>query len=79
MRKAFDLVSMHILELSMRRIKLPESLVTFIKQLYQDREIRVITDEGSTDFFIAGDGIDQGKVISPLIWKIFYNLLLVRI
>ena len=57
---------MHALELSMRRIKLPESLVTFIKQLYQDREIRVITDEGPTDFFIAGDGIDQGEVILPL-------------
>ena len=70
---------MHTLELSIRRIKLPESLVTFIKQLYQDREIRVITDEGPTDFFIAEDRIDQGEVISLLIWKIFYNLLLVRI
>ena len=65
--KSFDSVSMYALELSMRRIKLPESLVTFIKQLYQDRKIRVITDEGSTDFFIAGDRIDQGEVISPLI------------
>ena len=79
MRKAFDSVSMHTLELSMRRIKLPEGLVTFIKQLYQDREIRVITDEGLTDFFIAGDGIDQDEVISSLIWKIFYDPLLVRI
>src|SRR5437868_12023022 len=79
MRKAFDSVSMHALELSMRRIKLPESLVTFIKQLYQDREIRVITDEGPTDLFTAGDGIDQGEVISLLMWKIFYDPLLVRI
>ena len=63
----------------MRRIKLLESLVTFIKQLYQDREIRVITDEGPTDFFIAGDRIDQGEVISLLMWKIFYDPLLVRI
>ena len=66
MRKAFDSVSIYAFELSMRRIKLLESLVTFIKQLYQDHEIRVITDKGLTDFFIAGDGIDQGKVISPL-------------
>jgi len=79
MRKAFDSVSMHALELSMRRIKFPENLITFIKQLYQDREIRVITDEGPTDFFVAGDGIDQGEVISPLMWKIFYDPLLVRI
>ena len=33
-RKAFDSVSMHALELSMRRIRLLESLITFIKQLY---------------------------------------------
>ena len=63
----------------MRKIRLLESLVIFIKQLYQDRKIRVITDEGLTDFFIAGDGIDQGEVISSLMWKIFYDLLLVRI
>ena len=79
MRKAFDLVSMHALELSMRRIRLLESLITFIKQLYQDRKIRVITDEGPTDFFTAGDGIDQGEVISLLMWRIFYDPLLVRI
>ena len=58
MRKAFDSVSMYTLKLSMRKIRLPESLITFIKQLYWDYEIRVITDEGLTDFFIAGDGID---------------------
>ena len=57
---------MHALELSIRRIKLTESLVIFIKQLYQDREIRVITNEGLTDFFIADDRIDQGEVISLL-------------
>ena len=50
----------------MRRIRLLESLITFIKQLYQDYEIRVITDEGPTNFFTAGDGIDQGEVISLL-------------
>ena len=66
MRKAFDSVSIHALELAMRRIKLPKNLITFIKQLFQDREIRVITDEGPTDFFVAGDGIDQSEVISLL-------------
>ena len=66
MQKAFDSVSMHALKLFMRKIRFPESLITFIKQLYWDHEIRVITDKGLTDFFIAGDGIDQGEVISPL-------------
>ena len=67
MWKAFDSVSIYALELSIRRIKLLENLITFIKQLYQDHEIRVITDEGPTDFFVASNRIDQGEVISPLI------------
>ena len=67
MRKAFNSVSMMALELAMKRIKFPENLISFIKHLYKDREIRVITDNGPTSFFTAGDGIDQGEVISPLI------------
>jgi len=67
MRKAFDSISIHALELAMRIIKLPKNLIAFIKQLFQDREIRVITDKSPTDFFVASDGIDQGEVISLLI------------
>ena len=67
MRKAFDSVSMTALELAMRRIQFLEMLIKFIKHLYKDREIRVITNRGTTRFFTAGDGIDQGEVISLLI------------
>ena len=66
MRKAFDSVSMTALELAMKRIWFPEKLITFIKHLYKDREIRDITERGLTSFFTAGDGIDQGEVISSL-------------
>ncbi|GBC25678.2 zinc finger BED domain-containing protein RICESLEEPER 2-like [Rhizophagus irregularis DAOM 181602=DAOM 197198] len=41
--------------------------------------IRIITAYGLTDAFTARDGIDQGEVISPLIWRIFYDPLLHRI
>ena len=58
MHKAFDSVSIHALELAMRRIKLLKNLITFIKQLFQDHKIRIITDEGPTDFFVASDSID---------------------
>ena len=79
MRKAFDSVSMTALELAMKRIQFPEKLITFIKYLYKDREIRVITERGPTSFFTAGNEIDQGEVISLLIQRIFYDPLLVRI
>jgi ribosomal protein S13 len=41
--------------------------------------LRIITAYGLTEELIAGDGIDQGEVISPLIWRLFYDPLLERI
>ena len=58
MRKAFDSVSMTVLELAMKRIKFLENLISFIKHLYKNREIRVITNNGLISFFTASDEID---------------------
>src|SRR5207237_4380836 len=44
--------------------------------LYNKRKIKVITKYGLTKEFEAGDGLDQGEVISPLMWRIFYDPLL---
>ena len=41
--------------------------------------MKVITPFGLSDELLAQDGIDQGEVISPLIWRIFYDPLLCRI
>ena len=71
MRKAFDSVNMTTLELAMKRIQFSEKLIIFIKYLYKDRKIRVITERGPISFFIAGDRIDQREVISLLIQRIF--------
>ena len=79
MRKVFDLVSMTALELAIKRIWFPEKLIIFIRHLYKDHEIRIITERGLTSFFTASDRIDQGEVILPLMQRIFYDPLLVRI
>ena len=34
---------------------------------------------GLSDGFTAADGIDQGEIISPLLWRIFYDPLLYRL
>ena len=73
MKKAFDSVSTESLDLAMKRIKIPEKGRTFIMDLFVQREIRIITHYGTTESVIANDGIDQGKVISSLLWRIFYN------
>lgn len=76
MAKAFDSVGMMPLKKALKHIKLPESAINFIINLFNNRKMRVITAYRLSDIFTAGDGIDQGKVISPLIWRIFYDPLL---
>ena len=79
MKKAFDSVSMVSLKKALERIKLPTKLIEIVMELYKNRKLSVITEFGNTEFIEAGDGIDQGEVLSPLIWRIFYDPLLCRI
>ncbi len=78
-RKAFDSVSMIGVKKALNRIKIYGKLENFILELYTGRRIKIITAGGLTEGFQAEDGIDQGEVISPLIWRIFYDPLLCRI
>ena len=67
MKKAFNLVSLEMMEKALRRIKLPELMIRFLLSLYNKRKIRVITEYGLTKEFEAEDGLDQREVVSPLI------------
>ena len=79
MSKAFDSVGMVPLTHALKRIKLPQLAIDFFINLFKDRKMRIITNFGLSDEFTAKDGIDQGEVCSPLIWRIFYDPLLCRI
>ncbi|GES89606.1 Down syndrome cell adhesion molecule-like protein Dscam2 [Rhizophagus clarus] len=79
MAKAFDSVRMIPLQKALERIRLPHTIINFIINIYKNRKMRIITAYGLTDTFTARDGIDQGEVISPLVWRIFYDPLLHRI
>ena len=79
MKKAFDSVLLEALKAAMRRIKLPEITIRLILNLFQGRQSRVITHWGHTEAFVINDGIEQGEVLSPLVWRIFYDPLLERI
>ena len=58
-RKAFNSVSMIALELAIRRIQFSEKLIKFIKYLYKDHKIKVITNKNLIRFFITRDRIDK--------------------
>ena len=78
-KKAFDSVSLESLEIALRRLKIPEKIIKYIINLSHERQLKIITAYGLTEEIKAGDGIDQGEVISPLLWRIFYDPLLDRI
>src|SRR6185437_10876417 len=79
MKKAFDSVSLKMLRLAICRIKFPEHIISFIIELFDKWKIEEITGVGNIAKFQAMDGIDQGEVISLLVWQIFYNPLLIVI
>jgi len=74
--KAYDSISVTVLEICMERLKIPYQFISIIKNLLKDRSNRVITFYGLTDEYKVNDGIDQGDAISPLLWRIFYDPLL---
>ena len=68
-----------MLKKALQRIKIPQKAIKLIIYLFKEREVKVITENGLTGTIIAGDGIDQGETISPLLWRIFYDPLLCKI
>src|SRR6266487_1777219 len=65
-----------MLEMAMDRLKIPSLCQQFVIGLFTNRYNRVITPFGLTESYHAKIGIDQGETISPLLWVIYYDLLL---
>ena len=79
MSKAYDRVRLPILKRALERLRIPSKLIDIIIGLFSDRENSVITNSGFTDPYNIITGIDQGEIISPLLWVIYYDPLLTRL
>ncbi|KAG9302125.1 hypothetical protein G9A89_020559 [Geosiphon pyriformis] len=79
MWKAYDLVGWHYLRASLRHVKMCERFIRFFGGIHEDRVNRVITDFGLSGGYKVHDGLDQGEVFLPLLWRIFYNSLLCKV
>ncbi|GES98524.1 RNA-directed DNA polymerase from mobile element jockey-like [Rhizophagus clarus] len=79
LEKAYDRVNIFMLEKAIERIKIPPNFIKIISSLFKNRQNQVITAYGLTDPYDVLIGIDQGKVISPLLWCIYYDPLLCEI
>ena len=68
-----------MLQKAMERIKISKKAIEFIIGLFKNKKLKAITSYGLTDEIIAGDGLNQGEPIFPLLWRIFYDPLLSKI
>ncbi|GBB97266.1 hypothetical protein RclHR1_29510001, partial [Rhizophagus clarus] len=73
--KAFDSVSMIMLEKSLKRIKIPESLIEIIMDINLNRTNKVIVNSEFTKEYKVEDGVDQDllKKEKISIYKYEYN------
>src|SRR2546423_10435348 len=77
--KAYDRVNIHMLYKVLKRLKIPQSFCNIIQNLFTNRKNRIFTAVGLTDEYDVLIGIDQGEVISPLLWCIYYDPLLTKV
>src|SRR3989337_579449 len=77
--KAYDRVDLKILKLALSRIKIPTPCIDLIINLFTNRRNAVFTADGLSDLYNVKIGIDQGEVISPLLWCIYFDPLLCEV
>src|SRR6266498_5172064 len=77
--KAYDRVDITILRKAMERVKIPPACIDFILDFFTYRKNTILTKGGISEFYDVKIGIDQGEVISPLLWCIYFDLLLCEI
>ncbi|GBC39340.2 RNA-directed DNA polymerase from mobile element jockey-like [Rhizophagus irregularis DAOM 181602=DAOM 197198] len=71
--KAYDRVDLDLLKLALRRINIPEILISFINKLFSNYRNKIILPFGYGSEYTTTNGIIQGEVISPLLWVIYYD------
>jgi len=79
MSKAYDRVNLFMLIRALERLHIPFNFIRFILKMFGNRYNQVFTFFGNTDPYRVVSGIDQGEIISPLLWCIYYDPLLCRI
>ncbi|CAB4413289.1 unnamed protein product [Rhizophagus irregularis] len=77
--KAFDSIDLRMLKLAFNRLQFPSNLSNFIISLFTNRKNSIFTPYGPTSPYNVLIGIDQGEVISPLLWTIYFDPLLTEL
>src|SRR3954447_1543753 len=68
-----------MLQEAFKRIHLPPSFTSLVSNCFLSRYNQFFTAYGNTDEYHVLSGIDQGEIISPILWCIYYDPLLCHI
>jgi hypothetical protein len=74
--KAFDSISHKVLEVALKDLNACPDLIDLIKNIYSDSTCHVATPFGNTDSFKTSFGVKQGDPLSPLLFNLVINRLL---
>src|SRR5581483_4008412 len=74
--KAFNSIDTNMLQLAMLRLKILSRFIDLTIDLFSNRFNSIITAFGNTNSYKVQIGIDQGEVISHLLWVIYIDPLL---
>ena len=77
--KAYDTVPFDAIQTCCKRLQMPDSLVQYIHTLISNRDTTIITPFGETDTLTVNGGVPQGDALSPILWAIFYDPMLVKL
>jgi hypothetical protein len=77
--KAYDRVNVFLLRLAMERLHIPYNIVNLLTDLFTDRLNNIIINNRISNLYTVEQGIDQGEIISPLLWIIYYDPIFTRI
>ena len=77
--KAFDSAPIMAIKKSLERINCPNNLTDLFINLLSNRSVSVNTLFEATDSFLVNNGVEQGETLSPILWVIFYDLLVTKL
>ena len=69
--KAFDCVDHNKLWKILQEMGIPVNLTCLLRNLYADQEATVRTEDGTTDWFPIGKGVNQGCILSPGLFNLY--------
>ena len=73
---AYDKVPKSAIYAGLKRLHVPQHIVNLLDNMESTRRLQVDTPFGLTKEFRPVLGLAQGSLLSPLLWNIFYNPLL---